>query len=277
MPDVVGLGAWLRAGVAGALANVSLTACHATRSASGAASATVTRPAPSSASTSEAPSPPPSSSAASATPPPAPTTAAPSRSSSPAAATPPAFAASTAPVTAAELGASWHPGCPVGPAQLRRVNLSYWGFDGAPHVGTVVVRAAVVPAIVTVFATLYGEHFPIRSMRPVSDFGGSDDASMAADNTSAFNCRYAVAPGPPSWSVHAYGEAVDVNTVENPYLEGGTVLPPAGAPYLRRTPYRPGMAVSGGELVRAFASVGWAWGGRWSASPDYQHFSATGG
>ena len=53
-------------------------------------------------------------------------------------------------------------------------------------------------------------------MRPVSAYGGSDDRSMAAGNTSAFNGRYAVAAGPKRWSVHAYGEAVDVNTVENP-------------------------------------------------------------
>ena len=99
---------------------------------------------------------------------------------------------------------------------------------------------------------------------------------MAADNTSAFNCRYAVAPGPKSWSAHAYGEAIDVDPVENPYLEGGKVLPPAGEPYADRTRTRPGMAVPGGVLVSAFASVGWQWGGRWTASPDWQHFSATG-
>jgi hypothetical protein len=70
---------------------------------------------------------------------------------------------------------------------------------------------------------------------------------------------------------------IDVNTVENPYLEGGKVLPPQGAPYLNRTPYRPGMAVANGQLVRAFATAGWQWGGRWTSSPDYQHFSADGG
>ncbi len=179
-------------------------------------------------------------------------------------------------MTAADLGASWHPGCPVGPAQLREVTLSYWGFDDAPHTGRLVVNASVVPSVITVFTSLYTQRFPIRSMRPVSEFAGSDDASMAADNTSAFNCRYAVAPGTPRWSVHAYGEAIDVNTIENPYLEGGQVLPPAGAAYRARSPYRPGMATSGGVLVKAFAAVGWQWGGRWS-SPDYQHFSATGG
>lgn len=157
------------------------------------------------------------------------------------------------------------------------LHMSYWGFDGQPHVGTMVVNAAVTSAVLSVFSQLYAEQFPIREMEPEDAFGGSDPESMAADNTSGFNCRYAVAPGPPQWSVHAYGEAIDVNPVENPYLENGQWLPPAGAAYSDRSDVRPGMAVSGGELVNAFASVGWYWGGRWTSSPDYQHFSATGG
>jgi hypothetical protein len=188
-----------------------------------------------------------------------------------------AFVEQSAAVTASELGGSWHAGCPVGPAQLRLLTMSYWGFDGEPHTGTMVVNAAVVNSVFTVFKRLFGEHFPIRRMEPTGDFGGSDPASMNADNTSGFNCRYAVAPGKPAWSVHAFGEAIDVNTVENPYLEGGSVMPAAGAAYVTRRPYRPGMAVPGGQLVTAFAAAGWFWGGRWTASPDYQHFSLTGG
>jgi hypothetical protein len=180
-------------------------------------------------------------------------------------------------VTARQLGASWHPGCPVGPAQLRTVTVTYFGFDGRAHTGSLVVNRAVVRDVEQVFRRLYDERFPIRRITPVARYGGSDNRSMAADNTSAFNCRYAVAPGPKQWSVHAFGEAIDVNTVENPYLEGGRVLPPAGRAYTDRARYRKGMAVAGGVLVRAFASVGWLWGGRWSASPDWQHFSKTGG
>jgi hypothetical protein len=77
--------------------------------------------------------------------------------------------------------------------------------------------------------------------------------------------------------MHAYGLAIDVNPVENPYLLAGRVHPRAGRAYLDRSRYRPGMAVPGGLLVRTFASAGWQWGGRWTGSPDYQHFSATGG
>jgi len=155
--------------------------------------------------------------------------------------------------------------------------MSYWGFDGQAHTGTMVVNAAVVDAVVRVFSSLYDAHFPLREMVPQAAYGGDDNAAAAADDTSGFNCRYAVAPGPPSWSVHAYGEAIDVNDVENPYFEGTTVIPPAGAAYAQRSDVRPGMAVPGGPLVTAFAAVGWQWGGRWSGSPDYQHFSANGG
>ena len=131
--------------------------------------------------------------------------------------------------------------------------------------------------MIVVFRTLYSARFPIRRVEPVDAFKGSDDKSMAADNTSAFNCRYAFAPGPKRWSVHAYGEAIDVNTVENPYIEGGVVHPSAGRRFLDRANVRRGMAVPNGILVRTFLSVGWKWGGRWTSSPDYQHFSATGG
>ena len=189
----------------------------------------------------------------------------------------PPFHAHVAPVTRAELGASWRPGCPVGPAVLRTVIVSFVGFDGRAHAGRIVVNRAVTSDVETIFHRLYAARFPIRRMEPIARFGGSDDRSMAADNTSGFNCRYAVAPGPKRWSVHAYGEAIDVNTVENPYLVGGRVLPPAGRAYLDRSRARRGMAVAGGVLVRAFASVGWLWGGRWTSSPDWQHFSKTGG
>jgi D-alanyl-D-alanine carboxypeptidase len=189
----------------------------------------------------------------------------------------PAFSSSQAPVTAAELGGTWHAGCPVGPSQLTAITMTYWGFDNAAHTGTMVVNTSVVPSVLTVFSTLYGERFPIWEMVPEATYNGNDNAAAAADDTSGFNCRYAVAPGPPQWSVHAYGEAIDVNDVQNPYVDGTTIIPPAGANYLDRSDIRPGMAVPGGQLVEAFASVGWYWGGRWTSSPDYQHFSKTGG
>ncbi len=154
--------------------------------------------------------------------------------------------------------------------------MSHWGFDGKRRVGSVVVRSDVARDVVAVFRRLYAARFPIRRLRPIDAYKARDAASLAADNTSGFNCRYAIAPGPKRWSAHAYGLAIDVNPVENPYLDRGLVRPPAGRRYLDRSRARRGMAVEGGVLVRAFAAVGWSWGGRWSP-PDYQHFSATGG
>ena len=157
------------------------------------------------------------------------------------------------------------------------IRLTYWGFDGHPHTGAIVVNASVVNSVLTVFRTLYEERFPLYEMVPEDAYKGDDNASAAADDTSGFNCRDAVAPGPPQWSVHAYGEAIDVNDVQNPYVNGSTIIPPSGAAYLNRADMRPGMAVPGGQLVQAFASVGWRWGGRWYPGTDYQHFSLTGG
>lgn len=189
----------------------------------------------------------------------------------------PPFGHSVERVTAAQLPHSWRAGCPVAPARLRRLRLTYWGFDGRVHTGTLVVNVRAVAPLTRVFSRLYAARFPIRRMRPIDAYGGNDERSLAADNTAAFNCRYAVASGPRRWSVHAYGLAIDVDPVENPYLEGGRVHPRAGRAFLDRSRYRRGMAVPGGLLVQAFASVGWQWGGRWTRSPDYQHFSATGG
>jgi hypothetical protein len=189
----------------------------------------------------------------------------------------PPFAYTVSPVTRAQLPHSWHAGCPVAPSALRRVRLSYRGFDGQAHTGTLVVNESVVGDVAVVFRRLYAARFPLRRMRQIDAYGGNDERSLAADNTAGFNCRYAVGPGPRRWSTHAYGLAIDVNPVENPYLEGGRVHPRAGRAYLNRSRIRPGMAVRGGLLVRAFAAVGWRWGGRWQGTPDYQHFSSTGG
>jgi hypothetical protein len=185
----------------------------------------------------------------------------------------PAYVAHVEPVTAAQLGKSWHSGCPVPPSQLARIRLRFVGFDGAAHMGAIVVNRRVEAQVIGVFRELYAARFPVRRMIPVAAYGGSDDRAAAADDTSGFNCRKAVTAGPASWSMHAYGEAIDVNDVENPYIEGRTVLPPAGRAYVDRSRVRPGMAVLGGALVRAFTRVGWGWGASFA---DYQHFSTNG-
>ncbi len=172
-------------------------------------------------------------------------------------------------------GVSWHPGCPVPLSQLRLLTVAFWGFDGRTHDGRLVVDADVAAPVVRVFRRLYDARFPIRRMRLVDDYGGSDFRSIEADNTSAFNCR--AATGSSRWSEHAYGRAIDVDPIENPYVSAGATSHPASRRFLDRSRRAPGMAVPGGVLVEAFRSIGWGWGGSWSGSVrDYQHFSASG-
>ena len=183
----------------------------------------------------------------------------------------PEFSGKVDSVRWADLRHSYRVGCPVAPAELRAARVSYWGFDGKPHVGSVVVARRVAKDVVFVFQQLWVARFPLKRLEPVAAYRGDDDASMAADNTSGFNCRFV--GGTTRWSMHAYGEAIDVNPVENPYVRGSTVSPPAGRAFLDRSRYRKGMAVRDGVLVRAFASIGWKWGASFG---DYQHFSTTG-
>ena len=168
-------------------------------------------------------------------------------------------------------GVSWKPGCPVALADLRLVRLRFWGFDARAHKGELIVNADIADAVVRAFGQLYDARFPNRRMQPVDVYGGSDDASMAADNTSAFNCR-PITGTTDRWSNHSYGRAIDINTIENPYVKGATVLPPAGADYLDRGDVRPGMIVAGDVVNAAFAAEGFGWGGDYTGLKDYQHF-----
>jgi hypothetical protein len=186
----------------------------------------------------------------------------------------PAFAFTVSPVRAADLPASYRSGCPVGPDRLRLLRLSHVGFDGRNHTGELVVHEGQVVAVLRTFDRLHRARFPIQRMQRVDAFGGSDDASMDANNTSAFNCRRVT--GGTAWSEHAYGTALDVNPVQNPYVSGSVVAPSAGRAYLDRGDVRPGMVISGDAVVRAFADNGWRWGGHWVTAKDYQHFSVSG-
>jgi hypothetical protein len=180
----------------------------------------------------------------------------------------------TRPLAKRMTGVSWRPGCPVSLRDLRLLTVKHWGFDGRLYTGRLIVHKEVWRPVARAFSELYSAQFPIRRMRLVDAYGGSDFRSIEADNTSAFNCRYV--DGTTRWSNHAYGRAIDVNPIENPYVSGGTTSHAASRPYLDRSRRRPGMAYEGGALVRAFDRIGWGWGGRWSGTKDYQHFSESG-
>jgi hypothetical protein len=172
-------------------------------------------------------------------------------------------------------GVSWHRGCPVELDRLRLLTVDHWGFDGEVHRGRLVVNRDVAAGMVGAMRSLYRLHFPIRRMRLVDAYGADDHRSMDADNTSAFNCR--TVAGTSEWSEHAYGRAIDVNPIENPYVtDSGYVSPPAGARFADRSQRAQGLVHRGGPVVAAFADAGWKWGGSWVGAKDYQHFSTSG-
>ncbi|MEM9562617.1 MAG: DUF4214 domain-containing protein [Actinomycetota bacterium] len=187
----------------------------------------------------------------------------------------PSFSPVVGDVSAEDVAASWRSGCPVGPEQLRALTLDHVGADGGHARGVLVVHEDVVDEVVAIFAELYTARFPIASMRPVDEFVGddgraSDDRSMEANNTSGFNCR--AITGGTRFSRHAWGLAIDLNPVENPYVSGSTVLPPAGVSHVDRSIYHPAMIRQGDVVTRAFAAAGWTWGGDFRTLADYQHF-----
>ena len=171
-------------------------------------------------------------------------------------------------------GSSWHPGCPVPIRNLRLLTLTHWGYDGEVHDGRLVVRRAQAEPVLWVMRRLFNREFPIKRMRLVDAYNGNDNRSMNANNTSAFNCRYVA--GTTTWSQHAFGTAIDINPVQNPYVQGNHVSPERGRPWADRSKQHPGMIRGGGVVVRAFARIGWEWGGFWSSAKDYQHLSLTG-
>ena len=172
-------------------------------------------------------------------------------------------------------GKSWHRGCPVPIRRLRLIRVSFHGFDGDRHIGRLVANKNAVGALVRALRSMYRNDFKIRRMRLVDRYDGNDRRSMRADNTSAFNCRFV--SGTTRWSEHAYGRAIDINPVENPYVRSdGTVSPRKGRRYRDRSRHAKGMIHARDSTVRAFRRVGWGWGGYWTSAKDYQHFSASG-
>ena len=168
------------------------------------------------------------------------------------------------------MGLSWKKSCPVALKNLRLVRTGYIELDGRTMQGELVVHKTVAKEVLAIFKDLYAAGYPIANMALVDHYGADDDASMASDNTSAFNYRKAT--GSSKLSPHSYGIAIDINPVENPYIKGDVVSPPAGKDYTDRAAGRPGMVVPGDACHKAFVERGWVWGGNWKTLKDYQHF-----
>jgi len=177
-------------------------------------------------------------------------------------------------------GESWRPGCPVPLSDLRLVTVSHWDFGGREREGQLVVHRTAAQPLTKVFRQLHKLQFPIRHMKLADMYGPKRARPADGDITGSFRCRRAVpspcGTGSGNWSNHAYGLAIDINPVENPYVGCGAVHDARSRRYVDRTPLRKGMVTP--AVVRAFASIGWEWGGDWSGkTKDYMHFSHTGG
>jgi hypothetical protein len=178
-------------------------------------------------------------------------------------------------------GGFWHQGCPVGLSDLRLVTVSYRDFYDRPRTGRLVVNKSAASPLSQVFRKLYEQHFPIRHMRLADMYGPAAGRPADGDPSGSFECREAVpspctgGKGTGSWSMHAYGLAVDLNPVENPYVGCGQSRDPSAKKYRDRSHHRPGMVTN--RVVEAFGSIGWGWGGSWAGdTKDYMHFSSTG-
>jgi hypothetical protein len=175
----------------------------------------------------------------------------------------------------------WHSGCPVPLSGFRLLTVQIWGFDGRSHRGQLVVNATYASQLAKVFRQLDTLRFPIRDLTLAGNYGSRSERARHVDVSGSFECRQAVpspctgGKGTGTWSMHAYGEAVDLNPVENPYVGCGMSRDKTALSYMDRSNTRPGMVTP--AVVQAFASIGWGWGGSWSGSTkDYMHFSSTG-
>jgi len=175
----------------------------------------------------------------------------------------------------------WHKGWPVALSDLRLLTVNYRDRHGHLQTGRLVVNERAAAPLSRGFRKLFRLHFPIHHMDFSDFYGPAAGRPRDGDVTASFECRQAVpspcsgGSGTGSWSMHAYGLAVDVNPVENPYVGCGQSRDPKTKPYFDRSRHRPFMVT--GKAVRAFGSVGWGWGGSWAGdTKDYMHFSSTG-
>ncbi|CAA6807782.1 MAG: Unknown protein [uncultured Sulfurovum sp.] len=172
---------------------------------------------------------------------------------------------------------SWRQGCPVHLNDLRYINVNYFDFNSQTVSGEIIVHKEVADDVVNIFADLYAIGYPVRQMRLVADFGANDWESIEADNTSAFNCR-PVTGKKKKWSKHAYGKAIDINPIENPYVNRkGYISHKASWKYKKRvhkvnSPADRAVLLKNDKATKIFKSYGWTWGGDWRTIKDYQHF-----
>lgn len=142
-------------------------------------------------------------------------------------------------------------------ADMRTVTVPVWKINdrGEKYASkmSVTVNKAVAAQVQEIFAEIFGgsEKFPIKSL------GGYNWRSTATG----------------SRSQHSYGTCIDINPDENYCIyNSGTRIGSFWKPY--ENPYS---ITPDGDVMRAFKSRGWTWGGEWNSLKDYMHFSYLGG
>lgn len=149
---------------------------------------------------------------------------------------------------------------------LVLVDVFYYSFDESLHKGQLLINKAVKQDIIEIFEFIKESRFPVDKAIPIVNYDWSDEASLADNNTTAFNYRFV--SGTRIVSNHAYGYAIDINPLQNPYIKRNKVIP-EGAVY---NPDVPGTITRNSQLVKEFKKRGWSWGGDWKSVKDYQHF-----
>jgi hypothetical protein len=176
-------------------------------------------------------------------------------------------------------GRSWHRGCPVGRSSLRLLRINYYDYAGYRHRGELVAHADAMPNMRGALVAMHERKLPMRSMYRVDRFGwssrlrGADDyKSMAAGNTSAFNCRDVVGR-PGVRSPHSYGRSLDINPWENPYRSSADGWVP-NSWWVGRSHPRVAWRSRSHQVVRLMADHGlrWTYG-----TSDAHHFDAPAG
>ena len=162
---------------------------------------------------------------------------------------------------------------------LRYLKLLHYNFDHAIQVGELIVSADLADEVLDIFLELFDEEYEIYSLYLVEDFWTedaivTDDESCFANNSSAFSYRYVTYGG--ELSLHAFGEAIDINPLQNPYVEyyygEPWWLDSNADDYIDRDAGLPHMIDYDDACYQAFTSRGWTWGGDWWSPKDYQHF-----
>lgn len=154
--------------------------------------------------------------------------------------------------------------------ELRLVRVLHVNFDNKPQVGWLICHESVADDLKQIFRELYDAGYQIEKIIPVDAWNADDEKSMEANNTSAFNYRRV--KGTKSFSLHAFGRAIDVNPLYNPHVTSKGIHPASAKPYVDRKADFPHKLTRSDLCVRTFLSHGWTWGGDWRYSKDYQHF-----